>query len=63
MAVTGNVSSQVVIYERWLRDCRMWEFSWWDDYAPGWSWDRITRHIAQVNAFVAFASGARFAST
>jgi len=67
LRVAGNASAAVGVYEGWLRSCRMWldedDCVWFDDYAPGWSWDPITRHIARVNAFIAFAPGARFHST
>jgi len=72
LAVAGNVDAAVAVYERYLRDERVWEhdadgacWCWacWMSYAPGWSWDPVTRHVAMVNAFVAFAPGARFYRT
>lgn len=71
LCVAGNAGSVVAIYERWLRDSRAWDcdhdkhvcWACWNGYAPGWSWDPVTRHVAMVNAFVAFAPGARFCRT
>lgn len=57
---TGSVAAVAATYERWLRD-QSWLSD--DDYAPGWSWDPVTRHVARMDAFVAFAPGVRFYST
>ncbi len=59
LAVAGNTGHAVATYERWLRVERLWADDD-EDHAPGWSWDRVTRHVAMVNAFLAFAPGARF---
>jgi hypothetical protein len=61
---TGSDQAIATTYERWLRD-QSWSGGMYrdDDYAPGWSWDPVTRHVAMVHAFVAFAPGARFYST
>jgi hypothetical protein len=54
---TGSSATAVDTYEQWLRGLDPHED---DDYVPGWSWDFVTRHIAQINAFLAFAPGAKF---
>lgn len=71
LVVQGNSGAVVAVYELWLRDSRMWDcdhdesmcWACWNGYAPGWSWDPVTRHVAMVNAFIAFAPGARFGRT
>jgi hypothetical protein len=61
---TGSDAAVATTYEHWLRS-QSWSGGMYpdDDYAPGWSWDPVTRHVAQMNAFIAFARGARFYST
>lgn len=60
----GSDETVATTYERWLRG-QSWSGGIHpdDDYAPGWSWDPVTRHVEMMNAFVAFALGARFYST
>lgn len=61
---SGSDAAVGATYERWLRGCA-WSDDLFpnDDYAPGWSWDPVTRHVAMMDAFIAFALGARFYST
>lgn len=58
---TGSLYAAADTYERWLRGCT-YDLEGYD-YASGWSWDAVTRHIAMVDAFIAFAPSARFYST
>ncbi len=63
VASSGSQAVAVESYQSWLRGSRWEGFSWmaWEsDCVPEWSWDVVTRHIAMVDAFLAFAPGARF---
>lgn len=58
---SGSDTAIRSMYERWLRECS--DLSCDDDSVPGLSLDPVTRHIMMIDAFLAFAPGARFYST
>jgi hypothetical protein len=60
---SGSQAAAIEAYENFLRDEHWDGFSWMDEPAPGWSWDQVTRHLAMIDAFLAFAPAARFFST
>jgi hypothetical protein len=63
VASSGSHAVTVASYEAWLRGTRWEGFTWMDEHAPGWSWDAVTRHVAMIDAFLAFAPGAHFVLT
>jgi hypothetical protein len=63
VASSGSQAVVVASYAAWLRSSRWDGFSWMDEHAPGWSWDAVTRHVTMIDAFLAFAPGARFVWT